>query len=563
MRYRRIFVVMAIAVVVLVSFTVFYFLHLDYGNSLVMNTSTHVTVGVVQWIVVMGVLLFSVTLSFTAWIHHHLLMQASRLAQNQKRYEALIEHNPAMIATLSIEGKIVSINSSMERETGYMSQDLVGLSFLSLVNLSDYEQVSEWLENAAQGEHQQFILGIHHSDGRSMTLGAKAVPILLGKRTSGVFIIALDITEIKANEQMILELRRQRELILQSAGEGICGVDPAGKIIFANPLASEITGYGADELVGRPVYRLLCHAHDPDESEQGLCSECPIFKSLQDGVVHHVSGHQFWRKDGASVPIDFVSAPMIDDGEIQGAVIVFKDVSARIQQEEFLRRTDRLAVAGQLAAAVAHEIRNPLTALRGFVQLMQGGAAKPDYLNIMDGELRRIESIIQEFLLLAKPQYGTYNELRIGDLIKSVIMLFELQGLMNHVEIISMIEDGLGPIRCMQNQIKQVFINLLQNAMDAMPDGGVIRITARSDEDSYILVSVSDDGVGIPSDRLDKLGEPFYTTKDKGTGLGLMISYKILEDHGGSIRFISAVGQGTTVEVRLPMIAKSVAVITS
>lgn len=228
-------------------------------------------------------------------------------------------------------------------------------------------------------------------------------------------------------------------------------------------------------------------------------------------------------------------------------------VKQRKKTEEMVRKSEMLSMIGQLAAGVAHEIRNPLTSIKGFLQLMQTNATKhEEYFNIMLTELSRIEFIISEFLVLAKPQLVKKERRNLIHLLQNIIVLVETHAILNNVQVFLHFEPELPLIMCEESQLKQAFVNIMKNAIEAMPDGGELLITATRDGADRVLVQFIDDGVGVPEEIMPKLGEPFYTTKEKGTGLGLMVSYKIIENHRGSIQVRSTPQKGTTVEIQLP-----------
>lgn len=232
----------------------------------------------------------------------------------------------------------------------------------------------------------------------------------------------------------------------------------------------------------------------------------------------------------------------------------FRDVTERKEMELQLRKSDTLNVVGELAAGIAHEIRNPMTALKGFIQLLQGSidGDYSMYFNVIMSELKRIESIITEFLVLAKPQAVQYKQNDICKIMQDTIDLISAQAMMHNVQIIADFDRGLPPVYCEPNQLKQVFINILKNAIEVMPKGGDITVRiARASRN--VRISITDQGCGIPKDKIKKLGEPFYTTKERGTGLGLMVSYKIIEEHQGKIDVESEVGVGTTFHITLPI----------
>ena len=225
------------------------------------------------------------------------------------------------------------------------------------------------------------------------------------------------------------------------------------------------------------------------------------------------------------------------------------------QSEELLRKSEKLAVVGELAAGVAHEIRNPLTSLKGFIQLLKEGKRNQMYFDIIEAELERLNEIVDEFLLLGKPNPAKKAYNHVSAMLQHVMKLLEGQALLHHVTVQCFVDEPLPPLYCDENQLKQVFINIIKNAIEAMPNGGILRIEAKQRQDS-ILICITDEGCGIPKERMATLGEPFYSTKEKGTGLGLMVSFKIVEAHGGEMKIHSEEGKGTTVCLLFPISPK-------
>ncbi|AEH52989.1 PAS/PAC sensor signal transduction histidine kinase [Heyndrickxia coagulans 2-6] len=236
---------------------------------------------------------------------------------------------------------------------------------------------------------------------------------------------------------------------------------------------------------------------------------------------------------------------------------VIRDITERRAMQEQLRKSDTLNIVGELAAGIAHEIRNPMTALKGFIQLLQNSMKEEEhslYFNVITSELARIETIITDFLVLAKPQAIQFQNHDIRKIMRDTIGLLNAQALMHNIQISFRFDDGLPDVYCEGNQLKQVFINIIKNAIEVMPDGGKIDIKiCYEKERGLVHTSIRDEGEGIPDDKIEKLGEPFYTTKERGTGLGLMISYKIIKEHKGFIQVQSKVREGTTFHIFLPV----------
>ncbi|MGE7760875.1 PAS domain S-box protein [Peribacillus sp. NPDC097895] len=233
---------------------------------------------------------------------------------------------------------------------------------------------------------------------------------------------------------------------------------------------------------------------------------------------------------------------------------IFRDVSKNLEMQEQIRKSDTLNVVGELAAGIAHEIRNPMTALKGFIQLLEDGV-KGDfstYFHVITSEIKRIETIITEFLVLAKPQALKVFKQDVHTILRETLELLAAQALLENIQFETDFEEEEFTVLCEANQLKQVFINIIKNALEVMPDGGSVRIKTSRYSEKHICISITDQGMGISTEKLKKLGEPFYTTKDRGTGLGLMVSYKIIEEHNGYIEVESEVDKGTCFHIYLP-----------
>jgi two-component system sporulation sensor kinase A len=297
------------------------------------------------------------------------------------------------------------------------------------------------------------------------------------------------------------------------------------------------------ELLGKSIYSFL------------LTKDHHVVKERLHNLVFSGNGkplEQEWvTLKGKVLHTEIVETMTTLDNEPAIQVII-RDISERKKNEELLINSEKLYVAGQLAAGIAHEIRNPLTSLKGFLQLIVSGRKNNStYYDIMNAELDRIEEIVSELLMLSKPQVYelTYHDMRV--IIRDTVTLLETQAILHNIAIES--EYGTEPLWVygVENQIKQVFINVIKNAIEAMIDGGAIKIKLNRENDR-VYVRIHDEGPGIGEDQLAKMGQPFYTTKEKGTGLGLMVSYKIVDNHQGKINVNSEIGRGTLFEVIFP-----------
>ncbi|EJR57432.1 hypothetical protein IIO_04959 [Bacillus cereus VD115] len=204
---------------------------------------------------------------------------------------------------------------------------------------------------------------------------------------------------------------------------------------------------------------------------------------------------------------------------------------------------------------MAHEINNPLTTMKGFMQLLKSTETENNqgYINIVTSEIKCVESITNEFMAVAKPQVVKIQHNDISVLMDQVLMLLQPQAMMNNIKIRIDFTPSIPLIPCEVNQLKQVFVNIIKNAIESMPTGGEILIQFDKLDNNQIRIRFIDQGCEIPKERIPYLGEPFYSIKEEGIGLGLMICYKIIETHQGKVFIDSEVNKGTTVEVTLPI----------
>ncbi|UOF91663.1 ATP-binding protein [Fodinisporobacter ferrooxydans] len=316
-----------------------------------------------------------------------------------------------------------------------------------------------------------------------------------------------------------------------------------GKIQKVNASLCEMLGYEERELLTIRFQSLLY----PEDSEN---------IELPQGSMYSYQGEKrFVNKEG-QVLWTLVTITMIhNEGEIDKQRTYVVQLLNLTQYRELLTYSGNLSVIGELAAGVAHEIRNPLTSLRGFIQLMRINESRPkniEYLELILSEIDRINSIVGEFLLLSKPKKMDMEEKDLHVILSDIITLLSTQAILYNVEIIKKFHAQRPIIICEENKIKQVFINIIKNAIESMKQGGQIVVETRT-LSNFVLIRVMDQGCGISSEYINKVGQAFFTTKDKGTGLGIMVSLNIVQYHKGHMKFISHKNQGTIVEIQLPI----------
>ncbi|HUC92106.1 MAG TPA: ATP-binding protein [Paenibacillus sp.] len=394
------------------------------------------------------------------------------------------------------------------------------------------------------GEQRHIRIRIAESGAPADAAGASARRFLLH---------ASDITELRETERESAHLRAHLNHVLDSVYEGVYGIDATARTLYWNAAAEKLTGYSGEDLSG---HHLLDLVSTPDPKDGLLAAERNGGYTVS--AEKDAAGARddiFRRKDGTTFPAEYKVRPVIDGERTIGTLITFTDKTERMKSDELIVRSEKLAAAGQLAAGIAHEIRNPLTSLKGFLQLLKTGGANPSkreaYVAIMNGELNRIEQILSELLVLSKPQTVQFVRKRVSTIVEQVVSLMQPQAILKNVEIVVLPMSETVFVYCDDNQIKQVLLNLVKNGIEAMPQGGRLTIGMAADSER-VAVTIADEGLGIPENKLQRLGEPFFTTKENGTGLGLMVSYKIIDNHNGRIDVQSRLHGGTTFTITLP-----------
>lgn len=463
------------------------------------------------------------------------------LQEAEALYRCLVED--ALVGVyLYQDGKIVYANPVFCSIFGYSQQEITSLDLIDLFISEEREYMMNKLTygqnkyGSINREYKARGIGMDGSiidlEGSSTLTLYRSKPALIGT--------ILDITDRKETDlryQRLLKL--SPEPIILHKDETIIYVNDAGLKLLGTRDPLQVIGHSFIELF---------HPNDQEHVRKKLDT---VLKNDQSSGF---SEYKLVRIDGNVVEVESSAIHIykyMGEAVIQS---VFRDVTERKQAEEFMRRSEKLSLVGQMAAGVAHEIRNPLTSIKGFSQLLkEKNDSYRDYYEIMISELDRINEIVNEFMYLAKPNPIEFKKVRLSSILDHVISLMNTQAIMNNVNIRVTYDNDRLFINCDENQIKQVFINILKNAVESMPRGGEIIIHySTSEKQDEIYVKFSDQGIGIPEDRLKKIGEPFYTTKEQGTGLGLMLSYKIIESHKGRMTIQSEINKGTTIEIILP-----------
>jgi len=358
-----------------------------------------------------------------------------------------------------------------------------------------------------------------------------------------------------STKRTLEEVKGLARNILQSIPTGILSVNRSGIITAVNPTAEAVLKRAAADLLGN--------------SYESVFASGEIIREVLEGALknHRHMSQKDLPYEGINGRLQTIRVSTVeltgDDGRPAGVLLQAQDVTEWLGLEQRVRVAEKLAALHTLSAGVAHELRNPLSAMDLNLHLLEGelqeqGPLKSEtahYLQVLNAECRRLSAILDNFMKFARPSSVDTHEVDVHRVIEHIVALMQLEAQEHKIHLEQSIEEDLPPVLGDETQISQVLVNVVVNAFHAMAKGGRCHIaatTCTTDGKRWVEISVRDTGVGIPEEALPRLFEPFYTTKPSGSGLGLAIAYRIMQDHGGLISVSGAPGTGTVVALRFP-----------
>lgn len=435
---------------------------------------------------------------------------------------------------LALKRNFTKPNPSLKNQiinSFFMMMALAGLHYMGVISMKFSSQTSL--------SHPDHIFG-------SLTISATIFVIVATAFISLMYVLGhMSDRQLQVKSSQLDESEKRSHSLIELNPDGVYVIGTDKTFISINRSIERITGYTAEELIGVSYSFIL----PPEE----LVKSKEAFKRVLSGETFKREAI-FKHKNGTLIEVELVSIPHMVGDKVMGVIGTVKDLTEIKRVENKIRQSEKLAVVGELAAGVAHEIRNPLTSLRGFTQMFleHPSTVNKEILQVMLKEIDSINLITSEFMVLAKPHMEIMKPKDIIPIIEQVKMLLDAQGNLTNTRILTEYRIAGGTVNCEENQLKKVFVNLIKNAIEAMPTGGEVKITVSAGRMGELLISIQDEGAGISAEGLKQMGTPFYTTKEDGKGLGLMVSYKIIENFQGTLRFFSKVGEGTRVEISLP-----------
>ena len=465
---------------------------------------------------------------------------------------AIIDSSDDPIISKDLNGIILTWNAAAERVFGYQPEEIIGQSILRLIPPELHHEEDEILRNLREGnriDHYETVRVKKSGERFPVSVTISPVKDETG-RVIGGSKIARDLSDRRKTD----ETRYRLAAIVDSADDAIISKDLNGIIRTWNEGAHRMFGYDAEEMIGQPVLRLIPPELHYEEDE--------ILRKLRAGdrVDHYETTRR--KKNGENFEVSVTISPIRDEtGRVIGASKIARDISDRKRIERLLVQSEKLAATGRMAAAIAHEINNPLESLMNLIFLARqncpAGSKEHRYLLTAEEELERVSHIARQTLGYYRDT-GSPTEVHLHDLIQNVLTVYNSRLISAGIAVDTRFND-LQKITVSRGEMLQVFSNVIANAIDAMPHDGRLAISTRkllSAGSDGIQIVVRDNGTGISQENLPKVFEPFFTTKgDLGTGIGLWVAKQLIDARGGQISISSTTEQGksgTTVTIFIP-----------
>ncbi|MEE4264132.1 MAG: PAS domain S-box protein [Desulfobacteraceae bacterium] len=490
-------------------------------------------------------------------------IQEEMLRASEEEFRNLFEHVASGVFISSKKGKFLNANQALLDMLGYDSKE----EFLNIdlpqdlyVRSEDRRTFQEMMER--DGRVIDYEVEFKRKDGST-------IPILLTGHARydqhgdiiGYEGLNVDLTQRKLMEKELREAYDFMNKIVQSSPNAITATDMKGNILIWNQGAEETLGYRASDVIGKMNIRKIYPEGEARKVMQMLRND-------KSGEIGRLNSYPmvYVRRDGEVVEGNLSAAIIYDaDGNEIASVGSFVDLRDRLQMERALRDTqeqllqsEKLAAMGRLTSQIAHELNNPLYGIMNTLELLKteipADNKRRKILEMALSETVRLSDLLRKMLSFSKPDQEERHPVDINSVLDEILLLHEKQLRENDIRLVATFAEGLGLVNASKNQLRQVFLNMVANARDAMPDGGTLSVVTGGGPDT-VYVEVSDTGTGIRTEHLDKIFESFFTTKGevKGVGLGLSVCYGFIKDHGGDIEVKSQVGEGTTFTISLPM----------
>lgn len=477
------------------------------------------------------------------------------LLSSEARYRQVVESSLGFVFTCTMEGRLTSLNPFTAETLGYRVEDLTGRSIVDLLDPSGALTFQECLRTLQNRDEWQGAIPVRRSDGIYRRIAFRSRRMNLRGERPFILNHGVDVTEQYEAEEALHLATRQRELILESVGDGIYGIDLDGRLSFINEAGARSLGYKTEQLIGRDIHEIIHHSHADGTPYSRITS--PILQGMRRQETMRQRDEVFWRADGTSIPVEYTASPLIEDGHIAGMVVAFQDISER-------RRLEKMK--DEFISTVSHELRTPLTSLRASLGLLSSGALekRPEkqkqMVDMAIGNCDRLVRLVNDIVDFDKMEKGRLPLRRVP--VEAVELLRRAadvaQGPASQARIGFRIDAVPAVALADEDRTLQVLNELVGNAIKFSPPNTVIRLSAQSIGEQEVCFAVEDQGQGIPAEKLGHIFDRFQqgdasdTRALGGTGLGLALCRSIIEQHNGRIWAESAPGKGSRFLFSLP-----------
>ncbi|MFQ5864677.1 MAG: PAS domain S-box protein [bacterium] len=471
----------------------------------------------------------------------------TELRESERRYHNIFDKaNDAIFIIKPHNYILLEANIKATEISGFSKEELVGKQFMDLYPKDQKNKVQKLIDKTrTHGSFRDDGLSICSKDGRCIPVDINASVIYFGKYKY-ILGILRNIAEKKHLQSLILNSKKRLQSIFDAITDIIYQVNHDFEIIMANKESAQLCNTQPERLIGKKCYEAYFGHNEP-------CMDCPAKATFETGE------RKFLEKNHNDEIFEMSSYPLItEDGEIESVVVYSKNVTEKKRLEKSLIQTEKLATIGLLSSGIAHELRNPLNVIetaRYFIQelVKHQDSEISGKLEIIRKNVRRASTIIHNLLEFSRHSEHEREEIDLTKLIESTVGLVGKELTAKGIEF-SLESPQDYKAYFSNDSLKQVLLNIIINAVQAMPNGGNLVIHIEQPQSKWIDIKISDTGMGIPEENLPFIFSPFFTTKEVGvgTGLGLYVSHMIIEREGGEIKVDSELGKGTTFTIRLP-----------
>jgi PAS domain S-box-containing protein len=498
----------------------------------------------------------------------------NELVDNCEKYQYLLDHTPTGIYEVDGGNHFRSVNTAMCKALGYSESELLSMTPSSLLYPESKKRHQQWLLESLSGKEVEESIECHikTKNGAGLWAVMHVLFIRKGTEVDGALVIVHDVTERKRSERELLSAERKYRRLFETTHDGIMARDLKGNMITCNPAYAKMLGYTRKELRGISVKQLI--------PEKWHAQRDKIAQKVIETGRSILFEREYRRKDGSVFPASVRTWRLTDGkGKAVGIWSIVREISLQKQQqrsleehagileqivqdrEKKLKDSERLVAIGQTAGMVGHDLRNPLQALTGELYLAKGdvatlpeGEAKSNLaesIRVMEDQILYMDKIVSDLQAFVQPVRIDKKPVNLAELLSGVLQTVTVPP---NVAVRLENTGGALQVRVDPQLLKRVLINLVTNAVQAMPNGGELLLTAQVDSGGHVSISVADTGMGIPDAIRSQIFTPLFTTKPRGQGFGLAVCKRVIEAHGGTISFESAEGKGSRFTVAFPSV---------